>query len=122
MVQYDNSVDAGPTAHPLISFYKKAISDRVSPNSTTLSDIISSCDMSGMEKQNILLKIDIEGDEWRVLDVTPECDLIKMSQIVCEFHGMSLLLDVDFYNRALRIFKKLHSHFGVFHVHGNNHR
>jgi hypothetical protein len=121
VMQYDNSIDAGPTAHPLISFYKKTISDRISSSSTTLSEIISRYDMSGTEKRNILLKIDIEGDEWRVLDATPECDLQKMSQIVCEFHGMSLLLDADFYKRALRVFKKLHSHFGVYHVHGNNH-
>jgi hypothetical protein len=121
VAQYDNSVDTGPTAHPLISFYKKTISDSISANSTTVSRIVSSCDMGGPEKQCILLKIDIEGDEWKVLAVTPESDLMKMSQIVCEFHGMSLLLDVGFYGRALRVLKKLHSCFGVFHVHGNNH-
>ena len=36
----------------------------------------------------MLLKIDIEHDEWHVLFTTSDDDLGTFSQLICELHGL----------------------------------
>lgn len=58
----------------------------------TLSELVA--EHSDRTHPNIILKIDIEGDEWDLFD--------------------------RIYDTALRAFKKPHEAFVVFHVHANN--
>lgn len=116
--QYDHTIDRAPSTHPLLTFHKKMVSNQSSDEAVTLSELVSSHDAS--EAPNIFLKIDIEGDEWKVFDSTPEEHLGRIAQIVCEFHNLSQLGEAGFYSIAFRVFEKLNRNFAVTHVHGNN--
>lgn len=116
--QYDHTIDRAPSSHPLLAFHKKMVSNCSSNETVTLSELISAHEAT--EVPNIFLKIDIEGDEWKVFDSTPENDLDRISQIVCEFHNLSQLTESGFYSIAYRVFEKLNKNFAVTHVHANN--
>lgn len=116
--QYDYTIDSAPSSHPLLSFYKLKVAGVADEGKITLQDLIHSHKAS--ERPNIILKIDIEGSEWEVFDNTREEDLSRISQILCEFHGLSRLNDSSFYTIARRVFRKLHESFIPYHVHGNN--
>jgi hypothetical protein len=116
--QYDHSVDGPPTGHPRFWFFKKMISAQMSDQSDTLGSALAK--LPPPEAGHIVLKIDIEGYEWEVLDAASPDELARFSQIVGEFHSFSNLLDPTWRARAQRVMRKLHSVFDVVHVHANN--
>ncbi|MGN6495649.1 MAG: FkbM family methyltransferase [Agriterribacter sp.] len=69
-----------------------------------------------IENKNIMLKIDIEGDEYEIFrDNEFQESLKNVNQIIIEFH--------DLKNRLLElrsILKKLQNSFEIIHIHGNN--
>ncbi len=116
--QFDHTVDAAPSTHPLLRFHKKKICPVASATGASLPALVA--DAPG-DRPGVILKMDIEGDEWIVLESASEADLSKIAQFVCEFHGFSRLHETGFYCRALRVFEKLARVFAPVHVHGNNH-
>ena len=67
-----------------------------------------------------ILKIDIEGAEWGVLDQISLEDLAAFRQIAVEFHGLTDFADVERLNLVKRVFDRLRiSHAPVL-VHANN--
>jgi hypothetical protein len=74
------------------------------------------------DDDNLVLKMDIEGEEWDVLDALEAGVLDRFRQIVCEFHDFRRVVKAEWRNRALRIFNKLNSSHAVVHIHGNNFR
>jgi hypothetical protein len=70
---------------------------------------------------NIIMKMDIEGDEWAILDATSEYSIKRLRQFVIEFHDIHKFASPEWADRALRVLTKItHTH-QVIHVHGNNH-
>jgi hypothetical protein len=70
---------------------------------------------------DLILKIDIEGDEWPVLDAMPSSAFARFAQITGEFHFFSeIVLNEDQYQRARRVLDKLDRHFCVIHNHATN--
>ena len=67
-----------------------------------------------------LLKMDIEGDEWPVLERAEPEQLGRFAQIICEFHSFSRAAERTWYDRAKRVMDKLLGGFAVVHVHGNH--
>lgn len=116
--QFDHSVERAPSVHPLLAFHRKMIATQRSTQTATLEELIAL--HSKGERPDVILKTDIEGCEWDVLDATPESSLAKLTQILAEFHDFSQLGDIRFRARARRVFQKLSSHFALVHVHGNN--
>jgi hypothetical protein len=53
-------------------------------------------------KADLLLKIDIDGDEWETFANFPAEQLKRFQQIVCEFHGSSRLADPEYFSLCLR--------------------
>ena len=97
--------------------------------------------MSVIKKENNLLKIDVEGDEWDCIYDIEQLNpiLSKFNQIIIELHIVSVEVKEGlspyfnkFYNHALNkinnnIFKKycnclqdLLKYFTIIHIHGNN--
>lgn len=70
-----------------------------------------------LDMQGMVLKMDVEGAEWDVLDLLSEDILRKFDQIVMELHG---LLDVRNAKKILRGLEKLSRSHEVIHIHGNN--
>jgi hypothetical protein len=70
--------------------------------------------------EDYLLKLDIEGDEWAVLDSLETIFLDKFRQIVVEFHDFNRGIQFD-YPRVVRVLEKLIINHSPFSIHANNH-
>jgi len=117
--QCDHSVPQSPIDHPLISFYKQMITPAGDgPDANSIPKILTDAKIAN--DASVILKIDIESAEWEVFDACPSSDLARFSQILVEFHDFDRATDPYWLMRASRVMKKLKSHFGIYHVHGNN--
>jgi hypothetical protein len=117
--QFDHTVDAPITDNPRLIFTRKKISAEAGPDSESLSSLIKRHDKRDAHP-NILLKIDIENDEWAVFDATPSELLSRFSQIVGEFHYFEGFSDLRCRRLFTRVLKKLTNAYAVVHLHANN--
>ena len=116
--QFDHSILEAPTSHRLLHFRRKRVSAHRSAETATLEDIVAPYFRDGLS--DLILKMDIESDEWDVLDNTSAETLSRFAQIICEFHSLHLLRDPQFQMRVLRVLEKLGRQFSVIHTHANN--
>jgi hypothetical protein len=117
--QFDHTVDAPIIDNPRLIFTRRRIFTEAGPESETLPSLIQQHDKRNA-KPNILLKIDIENDEWAVFDTTPPEILNRFSQIVGEFHYLQGLSDIQWRRLFTRVLEKLSDSYAVVHVHANN--
>jgi SAM-dependent methyltransferase len=117
--QFDHTVDAPTVDNPRLIFAKKEISTEVGPTSESLLSLVRRHDNRNC-RPNILLKIDIEGNEWAIFDSTPPEVLSRFSQIVGEFHYFEAFSDLEWRRLFARVLKKLSDAYAVVHVHANN--
>jgi hypothetical protein len=68
---------------------------------------------NGDAGKRLIMKIDVEGAEWRSLLATPDAVLERIDQLAMELHGTSEPHFVD-------VVEKLKQHFYLVHVHFNN--
>jgi hypothetical protein len=66
--------------------------------------------------------MDIEGDEWEVLQAAPADSLGGVAQLACEFHDFHRVGEDAWFERAYHVLTRLAKVFAVVHVHGNNNR
>jgi glycosyltransferase involved in cell wall biosynthesis len=114
--QFDHTVTGSPVAHDRFHFFRH----RISPQDTNDSESIQTVIGRLPDEGQLILKIDIEGAEWDVLDVATVDDLGRVAQFVGEFHGFSNVIKNDWRERVTRVMTKLNSVFQIVHVHGNN--
>jgi len=72
------------------------------------------------DSDGMVLKIDIEGDEWRALRDAPSEHLARFSQILLELHGMSDYSDHNNHITRMYVLRKLNETHQVVHLHVNN--
>ena len=87
-------------------------------NKKSLPEIITA---EGLDSEfNMLMKIDIEGDEWAFLkDISPDL-MRKFSQVVIEFHGMADFLSHQKHLTRMYILNALAVTHQCVHLHANN--
>ena len=96
-----------------VNFFNLKISDKIrEKKEIDLDKIFSKIDKS---IKNIGLKIDIEGDEYKILDKVLE-NSNKINFIIIEFHETG-----KNNKRFINIATKLTKIFDIIHIHGNNH-
>jgi hypothetical protein len=117
--QFDHTIDASPVSRDDLIFAKKRIVAQPAAGCETINDLVDRHGSAG--SASLILKIDIEHDEWPVFDATSEAALSCFAQIVGEFHGFGSMIDAPWNHRARRVFEKITGQFGVVHVHANNH-
>jgi len=119
VMQFDNTVEGPPTPHPKFTFRKQAI-DALGkiPNSVKLWDIVDQ--VGDRSRIDLLLKIDIDGDEWASFANFPAEQLKRFRQIACEFHWSSRLSDREYFSLCLRAISNIHQAFFPVHMHANN--
>ena len=93
-----------------IQFYKKYISDINDENNTNMDDIIN-------KYNNIFLKMDIEGGEYKWLLYIDENKLNKFKQITMEIHNLN---DSSLTETITTCLKKLANTHYIIHAHANN--
>jgi hypothetical protein len=115
----DYSVDNSPVDNDLFDFEKLFLATQNQPGMyIRLDDWITS---KKQAKGDLVLQMDIEGNEWPILaDISAET-LARFRIIVLEVHGMDNLLTnplgIEIFNG---VFRKLNSQFTVVHLHANN--
>jgi hypothetical protein len=122
VLQFDDTIEISPSAHQRCSFFRKRIVPSASDGSrsTTIAGALD--EHVPPYDDHLILKIDIEGGEWDVLDALADHVIDRFRQIVCEFHDFRRILEADWRDRALRVLTKLNNGHAVVHIHGNNYR
>lgn len=115
--QFDHTIPA-PPKQKNIEFYAEPIVPIASQDGRTIHEILKQAKIT--KDASVILKIDIEHDEWDVFDFCDEVDLTKFSQILVELHSFSQAKDSGWFARATRVLEKIHRHFATIHVHANN--
>ena len=114
--QYDHTIEELPETNPSFHWIKKGLSDKNDGKLfLTLPEMLFQNEHS--DKQGMVLKIDIEGSEWDVIDSLPETILDQFDQILIEFHNIN---EPKKRQKILSVLRKLNSSHAVIHVHGNN--
>ena len=118
VMQYDANIDKPPVQHDRFTFRRAKI---VPVTSTCPSEITIDAILSYLDSPiDLLLKMDIEGDEWKVIDALDVATIARFRQIVCEFHNLAFFGDPTWRAAAYRTVEKLCKTHCVIHVHGNN--
>lgn len=89
-----------------------------SDTSTTLEDWVARA--VGPEPGAPLLQMDIEGDEWDVLESASRELLRRFRIVVVELHDLDRMRDPEWLSRHLGIIQRLMRDFVVVHLHANN--
>jgi Methyltransferase FkbM domain len=118
--QYDHTVQKAPADHPHFHHFRVGIThdSSLAPDFKRIDTLIE--ENGHDDRDDMVLKIDIEGNEWDSLDALDSAVFTKFRQILAEFHGMRMLNIESFRNRAHRVFSKIRQTHEVIHVHGNN--
>ena len=108
---YDGTIMAPHTSHPSFKFTKENLTpdnfrDHIKANGHN-------------DERNMILKIDIEGCEYDVLDKNIDILLKHFPQLAIEFHGIN---NPTFYTSIdkNKVFAKLLKEYTVIHMHANN--
>lgn len=110
---YDHTVSGLPQSVRNGVFHKEEIG-YVKESVVTLEEAILRLKPAG----DLLLKMDIEGSEWEVLEGTTSLGAFK--QIVIEFHGLHQLINLDYFIKTVSVLRKIHSTHAPVHLHANN--
>lgn len=111
---YDHTIDTLPSENEKFHFRKYGVGGKTSGSILSLEDIIK---CNGHEKRrDLVLKMDIEGYEYDVINETDPEILKQFSQVVVEWHD--LLDPAD--NRIIPAIKKMNSLFQCIHIHGQD--
>ena len=110
---YDHTVSELPqTIHNAV-LHKEEIG-YIKETAVTLEETLIRLKSAG----DAILKMDIEGSEWEVLENT--VSLRDFKQIVIEFHGLHQLINLDAFIKIASALRKIHSTHAPVHLHANN--
>ena len=112
----DYSVDAPNINKNLLHFTKKFISNKEDYRSIRLETWIQ----DNLSDNEMILQMDIEGSEYKVILDTPLEILTKFRILVIEFHGFGKLPLQHSFDLISTTFYKLLLEFRIVHVHANN--
>jgi FkbM family methyltransferase len=116
---FDNTIEAIQAENKKLHFFREGVAGctDISQNLFSMKDHLHRHQIRG---DRLILKMDVEGAEFGVLEAVPDDTLDRFEQIILEVHSLSNLDDLVFRDRFRRIFRRLNSAFTLFHVHANN--
>ncbi|WP_157359690.1 FkbM family methyltransferase [Caldimonas brevitalea] len=120
ILQFDHTVEGTPQQHANFIFAKQGWGRITEGPFLSFDDILTR--LRALAPKRALLKFDIEGGEYEVLEsVTPE-QLALFDVIACEVHDFERLNDPAFFAKVRRTFEKLTTHHAPVHLHANNYQ
>ena len=90
-----------------INFFSKEVCNKLGKSKISLNKILA-------DKEDVTLKIDIEGGEYKILDSIIS-NRNKLSTLIIEFHNIQQKK-----KEFIIFFKRLLKEFFIIHIHGNN--
>lgn len=118
--QYDHTIDRPPIHHPDLHFSTTEVVRACSSDKTS-NTIDGLLRMNGHTGRNdLLMRMNLGGNEWDVLQSLDSATLNHFSQIIVEFNKMFDVISIDKMQKILSVFNKLNEFHQVIHLHGNN--
>ncbi|MBR0061855.1 MAG: FkbM family methyltransferase [Selenomonadaceae bacterium] len=117
---YDPTIDGLPQENARFHFFKEGIAGFEFPdkNLNTLESFIK---RNGHEdKDNMILKMDVEGAEWEFLSTVSSELLSEFDQMVFEFHDLTAPKNQSEMFSTLACIKKVTRTHSLVHLHANN--
>ena len=102
-IQIDNSINQAPKTHKNLEFRKVTISDSDSQTETTLSSLMKLNSNEG----RLIVKLDIEGYEWKTLAALTKNELASIDCLILELHNLSLISNPDQGKEILEVLGKI---------------
>ena len=117
---YDHTIDNLPLSIDNFHYFKQGIAQK--PNPEELLDTLDNFILQNNHQNcnNMILKMDVEGCEWEVLNNIKSDTLNKFDQIVLEFHNVIRACDDKNAEAKINALKKLNKTHKPVHLHGNN--
>jgi hypothetical protein len=115
----DASVPGPPSSRPEFHFEKRFLGAMNDGVFMTLSDWVNRS--VPPDAGDLLLQMDIEGNEFDVIFETPESIWQRFRILVIEFHRLNAAFIPDANRMISLCFRKLLKSFEVVHIHPNNH-
>lgn len=116
---YDHTVSKNdlPVLNDRLHFFSTGLSESDSKDNKfmSLNEMLRQNDH--VKRNDMILKMDIEGAEWRVLKHLDDKVLQCFDQFVVEYHGLMNKSNWGIYSEVLSKVSKTHQ---AIHVHGNN--
>lgn len=112
----DASVDGPPSANPKFHFSKLFLDTFNSDTTITLEDFCRDVAPGA----DLLLEMDIEGAEYRVLQSASDALMRRFRIMVIEFHSLTSLFTPFGFEQISAVFDKLLRTHAVVHIHPNN--
>mgnify|MGYP000509294134 CR=1 FL=1 len=118
VAMFDHTVRKAPAHVPGGTFHRIGIGPTHGPKIRPLDQLVSIAGFAG--RDDLLLKMDVEGAEWEALTRPAPANLQPFTRIVVELHGIAGLKDTRSAERILAAIEQLgETHYPV-HVHANN--
>lgn len=111
----DASVAGPPKQHPRFHFFRKFVDIAATPTAMTMDDLAAETPAG-----DLLLQMDIEGAEYRVLAGMSDSLLQRFRIMVIEFHDLDQMFQRFAFDIMKPVFEKLTRHHHVVHAHPNN--
>jgi hypothetical protein len=115
----DASVEGPPLAHPRFHFTPKFFDTHNDYETTTIDDFCDAIGPSG-SSGDLILQMDIEGAEYRVIPNISTALLKRFRIMVVEFHDMQQLFSKFSFVTVGAAFKRLRMFHEIVHIHPNN--
>jgi hypothetical protein len=114
----DYSIESCPVRNDLIQFEKRFLGAHDDSVYMTLASWLHR--HADPQDRDMILQMDIEGDEYDVLMETPMDILCRFRVIVIEFHFLEGLFNPAGFKLINNVFMKLSKAFNIVHLHPNN--
>jgi len=114
----DYSIESCPVSNELIQFEKRFLGAHNDQIYMTLASWVRR--HADPLEGDMILQMDIEGDEYDVLIETPMDILRRFRVIVVEFHLLDGLFNPAGFKLINSVFRKLEAEFQIVHLHPNN--
>jgi len=105
-IQIDNSINQAPKSHKNLEFRKVTISDSDSQTETTLSSLMK-LDKRERGGGRLIVKLDIEGYEWKTLAALTKSELASIDCLILELHNLSLISNSEQGKEILEVLGKI---------------
>jgi hypothetical protein len=114
---YDHTVAGLPRPAPEnVSFFDKGLGLVSNSTFVTLQEAI----LKFPSESPLILKMDIEGAEWSILENIDMQTLSRFEQIVIEFHDLHQINNLKFFDTVIRCLTNLNSYHAIVNRHPNN--
>jgi hypothetical protein len=114
---FDPSIEDIPIRDNLFIFKREKVKEIKDECSGTIPAHIA--ENNHLSKNRLFLKMDIEGDEWKVLHNMENEHLRKFAQVVIEFHDLNSVKNIEI-NSKIEVLRKINTDFVLLHAHANN--